>query len=83
MTDEDLKLAQDLKQRRDAAIVGSNRANLCADELVENNISRARHGLAYVIENHLTREQLEVITDLTVAFTAKNLKRAQEAYAKA
>lgn len=83
MTDEDLKLAQDLKQRRDAAIVGNNRANQCADELAEHNPSKARHGLAYVIENHLTREQVEVISDLTVAFTAKNLKRAQEAYEKA
>lgn len=30
-----------------------------------------------------TREDVEVISDLAVAFTAKNLKRAQEAYEKA
>lgn len=83
MTDDSLIIAQQLKQRRDYAIAGSNRANQASDSLEKNSTQGARDNLVLVIQNNLTREQIEVFCDLAVAFTAKNLKAAERAYEQA
>jgi hypothetical protein len=83
MTDDELKLAQNLKARRDNAITASNRANQAADHLETHRTDAARKNLSYLIDNCLSREEIETISALAVAWTAKRLKQAQEAYEKA
>jgi hypothetical protein len=83
MTDEELNRIKKLQSIRDEAIKASNCANQAGDHLDNGKAFEARESLRALIHSFLNTEQLEVICDLAIAFTAKNLKQAQKAYEKA